>query len=109
MKIAKITKIEVDNGVTAVTFGINSRQNSPSDFDLEQLGSEMSFLMEFNDMAMFNGETNLKVGDSITDEKGGQPIIGEVRGEAVKKSFSIVKENDYRDAFRQKQTGEGEK
>ena len=106
MKIAKITKIEVDNGVTAVTFGINSRQNSPSDFDLEQLGSEMSFISEFNDMAMFNGETNLKVGHSITDEKGGQPIVGEVRGEAVKKSFSIVKESDYRDAFEDKNYGD---
>lgn len=104
MKTAKIAKIEVDNGVSSITFTIG-RNESPSDYDLTQLGEEMQLISEFEDMAMFNGETALKVGDSITDEQGGSPLIGEVRTEAEKKSFTIVKDSDYRDAFFDKHNG----
>lgn len=101
MKTARITKIEIDNGVSSITFNLG-RNESPSDYELAQLGEYLQLISEFEDMAMFNGETALKVGDSITDDEGGQPIIGEVRSEAEQKSFSILKESDHRKAFAEK-------
>ena len=108
MKTLKIKKIEVDGDVAAVTFQM-ARGQYAEDYDLAQLGEDTSVLSSIEDMVMVSGTVTLKVGDSITDEKGGQPVLGVVRGEAQKINMSIVKESDYRDAFQQKHTGEGEK
>ncbi len=107
MKTLRIRKIEVDGDCFAVTFAMN-RGDYFCDFDLNQLGSDVQILSTCDDMVMAVG-VDLKVGDSITDQQGGQPVLGAVRGEAQPKNMSIVKESDYRDAFRQKTTGEGEK
>lgn len=103
MKILKIKKIEVDGDVAAVTFQ-KGRNDYFCDFDLNQLGEDVQILSTCEDMVMALGVT-LKVGDSITDEQGGQPVLGEVRGDAIQKNMSIVKESDYRDAYQEKHFG----
>lgn len=108
MRTAKITKIESDNECHSITFA-NQNDVEGGDFDLDQLGTDILFISGFGDMIMVSGCVTLKPGDSITDEFGGQPILGEVRGQAIKKDFSIKKDSDYRAAFHQKMTGEGEK
>lgn len=97
MKTLKITKIETDGDFSSVEFG--GVETEGKDFDLEQLGTDIVFINCGFGAVQVSGTVTLKVGDSITDEFGGQPVIGAVRGNAIHKNMSIVKESDYRDAF----------
>jgi len=107
MKTLKIKKIEQDSDFFSIEFE-RSVETDGSDFDLDQLGTDIVFISSGPGYVMVVGNVTLKAGDSITDDFGGQPVLGATRTENVQKNMSIVKESDYRDAFRQKMTGEGE-
>lgn len=108
MTTLKIKKIEQDGDFYSVEFA-GGIETDGSDFDLGQLGTDIVFINSGFGAVQVAGTVTLRPGDSITDEKGGSPILGEVRGNAIQKDMSIKKESDYRDAFRQKMTGEGER
>lgn len=108
MKTLQITKVERDGDIFAVTFALGWNQYA-SDFDLQQLGNDILVLSSIEDQVMVSGEVTLQAGDSITDEIGGQPVIGVNRQAVIVKDMSIRKESDYRDSFRQKMSGQGER
>src|ERR1700722_147547 len=99
MKTLLIKKIEVDSGCWSVTFQ-GARDLEKGEMDYDQLGKEICFISGFQDQIMVTGEVILKAGDSITDDFGGQPILGAVRREAVKADFGAAYRPtvDYRDA-----------
>ncbi len=107
MKTLKIQKVEIcaeDENLVSVHFAC-PYNTYPEDFDLGQLGDVSQIGESTCGMVMVSGAVVLKAGDSITDEFGGQPIIGSIRTEAVKKNFAIKKSADYRDVFEAKFTG----
>lgn len=97
MKAAKITKIQRDGDFFSVYFDVQN----PTDFDLAQLGPDFLFINEMGNSVDGNNVT-LKVGDSITDEKGGTPIFGEVRLDATTKNMSIVSDYSAENAYKDK-------
>lgn len=103
MKTIQIKKIEVDGDCYSVTFDTRE-EISKTDYDLDQLGPDIAHLSSFGDMIMVAGKVTLKAGDSITDDFGGEPIIGENRKDAVKTDMGKAYRPhvDYRDAFQQK-------
>lgn len=107
MKTLQIKKIETDTEFSSIEF-VGGVETDGSDFDLEQLGTDIVFISSGFGCVMVSGTVTLKAGDSITDDFGGEPVIGTVRREAIHKNMSIVKESDYRDSFAQKSTGQGE-
>lgn len=112
MKTLKIKKLEMDRGGDCYAVTFETREEiGKDDFDLDQLGSDITYISSFRDMVMVAGNVTLKAGDSITDDFGGEPIIGETRKDAEKKDFGAAYRplEDYRDAFQQKITGRGEK
>ena len=101
MKTLQIKKIEVDGDCYSVTF--NTREEiGQEDFDLDQLGPDIAYISSFGDMIVVDGKVTLKAGDSITDDFGGEPIIGDVRKDAVKTDMGKAYRPtvDYRDAFK---------
>lgn len=103
MKTLQIKKIEVDGDCYSVTF--NTRETiSKEEFDLDQLGPDICYLSSFGDMIMVTGKVMLKAGDSITDDFGGDPIIGEIRADAIETDMGKAYRPtvDYRDAFQNK-------
>ena len=100
MKTLKITKIETDGDFSSVEFG--GVETEGNDFDLEQLGTDIVFINCGFGAVQVSGTVTLKVGDSITDEFGGQPVIGAVRGNAIKKNMSIVSAYSAEDAYKEK-------
>lgn len=101
MKTLKIKKITTDNDFSSVEF-VGDVETEGNDFDLSQLGENIVFINCGFGSVEVSGTVTLKVGDSITDEFGGQPILGAVRTDAIKKNMSIVAESDYRDTFSEK-------
>jgi len=103
METLKIKKIQVDNDCASITFDTRE-EIGKEDFDLDQLGTDIVYLSSFGDMIMIAGTVTLKAGDSITDDFGGEPIIGENRKEAQKADFGAAYRPtvDYRDAFQNK-------
>lgn len=98
--------------MTVVTLAID-RRDDPQNYDLKQLGEDLplegwAFSSYENSLMFQRGTVALRPGDSITDQKGGLPIIGEVRGIIAEKSFSLVKDHDYRDVATRKYSGTGE-
>lgn len=78
MNTAKIIKLEIgEYGFCSVNLQWNDKSMSVGDFDLSQLGEVQS---SGDDSAgrgwvTFTNEDPLKIGDSITDEEGGEPVI----------------------------------
>ena len=107
MKTLKIKKIETDTDCSSIEF-VGGAETDGTDFDLGQLGTDIVFVSSGFGCVMVAGKVTLKVGDSITDDFGGEPVIGAMRGEAILKNFSTRSDSDYRDAFQQKFSGEGE-
>lgn len=101
MKSLQIKKIEVDGDCWSITFAGLKREIEKGDFDLQQLGVDICYISSFGDMIMVAGTVTLKAGDSITDDFGGDAIIGANRAEAIKKDFGAAYRPtvDYRDAF----------
>lgn len=88
MKTLRITKIETDSDFSSVTFA-GGVETDGTDFDLSQLGTDIAYINAGFGSIEVAGTVTLKVGDSITDEFGGQPIFGAVRKEATHKNMSI--------------------
>lgn len=107
MKTLKIKKIEQDTDFFSITFE-GGFVTEGTDFDLDQLGTDIVFINCGFGSVSVAGNVLLKAGDSITNDFGGEPVLGEKRSENVQKNMSIIKENDYRDVFEQKQSGQGE-
>lgn len=110
---ATIIKKEIDRngGVHTLSFKLAAGQ-CLADFDLEQVGgSILGTGCERGTAFVVSTETNLEVGDSITDQFGGCPIIAETHGQSesitIKNAFGTIV--DHRDAFAQKRSGEGER
>jgi hypothetical protein len=90
MNTARITKIEKSDDLYFVT--LKTEGDLYAEFDAEQLafdGENWGEISIQNSdtfgseiLITVSGEMGLKVGDSITDEAGGLPILGTVRGEA---------------------------
>jgi hypothetical protein len=100
MKTLKITKIETDNDFSSVTFA-GGAETDGTDFDLSQLGTDIVYINAGFGSVDVAGTVTLKVGDSITDEFGGEPVLGAVRKDATHKNMSIF-EHRAEDAMKEK-------
>lgn len=100
MKTLKITKIETDSDFSSVTFA-GGVETDGTDFDLAQLGTDIAYINTGFGSIDVAGTVTLKVGDSITDEFGGQPIFGEVRKDATHINMSIF-EHRAEDSLKEK-------
>lgn len=105
MKTLKIKKVQVDVGGGCYSVTFETREEiEKDDYDLDQLGSDITYISSFSDMIVVAGNVTLKAGDSITDDFGGDPIIGANRKDAEKADFGAAYRPivDYRDAFQNK-------
>ena len=95
MKTNKIIRKQSVNGndMWTLTF-----EGPVCGFDHDQAGNVLNSM----DDQISVTSTDLEVGDSITDEFGGQPVIGEVHGPSEESYIVTRKQNDYRDAFQNK-------
>lgn len=70
-------------------------------FDFEQVGG---CILNSGRNWINATETALRVGDAITDDFGGDPIIAQNHGQTTKTEIA-GRQNDYRDAYAEKNFG----
>jgi hypothetical protein len=105
IKTAVLVQKEDNNGVFTLNFKM-APGTKESDYDLDQIGCEvMSSGVEGinkNYLWVTAISSPLLRGDSITTEKGGEPIIAEVHGATVKKEVFNPQpyEGGYEDVFK---------
>lgn len=104
MKTAKIVKRESVNGGAMITLSFTLQAGeSMEDFDIQQVGGYVLNSGGRSSIGYVNTtESDLQVGDSITDEQGGEAIIANEHGNEVATEIE-GKQADYRDAFYGKQ------
>lgn len=108
MNKAKITKIELVDGCM-LSFALDLPAGSSAEDFSEAIGDVLNCLTE-GSVGLVNSfacETDLKVGDELTDE-GGVIECSAAEGEIEHTSLRR-RTVDYRDAFAQKMSGEGER
>lgn len=103
MKENKIVKKESVNGgsMFTLTFAL-----PVSGFDFEQ---QVGHVLNSSGRTVNTTGTDLEVGDAITDDFGGEPVISSTHSNVESVEIRANVAVDYRDAFAQKQSGKGEK
>lgn len=104
MNKAHIKKIQTDGDCFSVEFAFEKGVNFEK-FDFQQIGGigdewakvtiiSVKESAPNTGWAFISGDVKLKVGDSITDEEGGDAIKGDAQGEAEAKTFDFTAEKE---------------
>src|ERR1017187_7185672 len=98
MKTNKIIKLELVNCSMHASFF----EHDLAGFDTDQLIANGGTILSVIENQACVTETDLLVGDSITDENGGQAVIAEIHGETVNTDINREDRRDLLDIFNEK-------